>query len=163
MIEIIPNWHPFFVHFTVALLMLSSVLFIVGYASKKAPVILVAQWNLWIGTLITIATIIAGLYAYNTVDHTAQSHQAMTIHRNWALPTAGLYLCLAIWSFIRRFKPVTWLFVGLMFVASIGLSITGYLGAELVYRYGTGVMASSEKNIQQDHHQNQHDGHNHTH
>ena len=54
MFEVIPNWHPVFVHFTVALLSLSSLLFLVGVlapsnASWKKSSLTVARWNLWIG------------------------------------------------------------------------------------------------------------------
>lgn len=30
MIEIIPNWHPIFVHFTIALLTISTLLYVAG-------------------------------------------------------------------------------------------------------------------------------------
>jgi uncharacterized membrane protein len=45
----IPNWHPVFVHFTVALLMVSVLLFMVtmlaGNASWRASCLSAAQWN----------------------------------------------------------------------------------------------------------------------
>src|SRR3989304_5394024 len=66
MIEIIPNWHPILVHFTVGLL--------------AGP----------------------GWPAYNSFDHDDVSHAAMTTHRNWALPTVGLFVVLALWSVWRH-------------------------------------------------------------
>ena len=35
MIEIIPNWHPILVHFTIGLLAISTALYAAGYALKK--------------------------------------------------------------------------------------------------------------------------------
>lgn len=35
MIEIIPNWHPIFVHFTIALLTISTLLYVAGLFLKK--------------------------------------------------------------------------------------------------------------------------------
>jgi hypothetical protein len=48
-----------------------------------------ANWSLWSGCLFAIATAIAGWLAYNSVAHDSASHAAMTLHRNWALPTAS--------------------------------------------------------------------------
>ncbi len=142
MIEIIPNWHPILVHFTIGLLAVSGLLYAVGYAFKRDNLLTVARWNLWLGSLITIATVLAGLYAYSTVAHDGASHAAMTNHKNWALPTASVFLALSLWAFIKQRggKPVSLLFVILILMASISLGITGFKGAEVVYRHGTGVM-----------------------
>ncbi len=145
--EIIPNWHPLFVHFTVALLITATGLFLLGtLASGKswsATALKVAHINLWIGALVTIATVIAGLYAYNTVDHDTPSHLAMTDHRNWALPTAATFAVLAIWSaaIYRRSVKVGPAFLVVLLLATGTLSATAWKGGELVYRHGLGVMS----------------------
>lgn len=96
--EIIPNWHPILVHFTIGLLSISALLYLAGLVLKKENLLIAARWNLWIGTTITVGTVLAGLYAYNTVAHDAPSHAAMTDHRNWALVTAGTFVLLALWA-----------------------------------------------------------------
>ena len=147
MIEIIPNYHPVLVHFTVALLGISSLLFVVGAfapatAAWKDKCLTVARWNLWMGAAITVATVLAGWQAYNTVTHDGPSHAAMTDHRNWALITAPLFILLALWAFAaRKKKQVGIVFIALMIVASILLAVTGFKGGEVVYRYGLGVMS----------------------
>lgn len=73
MIEIIPNWHPILVHFTIGLLAISTALYAAGFALKKVSLLITARWNLWLGALITIGTVAAGLYAYNTVAHDGMS------------------------------------------------------------------------------------------
>ena len=94
MIEIIPNWHPLLVHFTVGQLT-TLVLFYLASAilshtnSWKQQWLNMANWSLWSGCLFAIATAIAGWLAYNSVAHDSASHAAMTLHRNWALPTAS--------------------------------------------------------------------------
>ncbi|NOR51996.1 MAG: hypothetical protein GQ470_05195, partial [Gammaproteobacteria bacterium] len=45
-----------------------------------------------------VLTVASGLYAYNTVAHDTPSHAAMTLHRDWALATVGLFSLLTIWS-----------------------------------------------------------------
>lgn len=146
MIEIIPNWHPIFVHFTIALFSVSALLFCISYPMRKkkwgAFLLSAAYINLWAGALFTIATLIAGWYAYNTVAHDTASHAAMTDHRNWALFTAGLWGVLALWSvFLFIKKQINMIFIGFILVASGLLATTGYKGGEIVYRYGLGVMS----------------------
>jgi len=146
MIEIIPNWHPLMVHFTVGLFSISALMYFIGSLLKKPHLLLAARWNLWIGAIMTVGTVLAGLQAYNSVAHDAASHAAMTNHRNWALPTAGTFIALALWALWKQrgAKTVNPVFVGAILLASAMLSITGYKGAELVYRYGIGVMSMPE-------------------
>ena len=145
-IEIIPNWHPIFVHFTVALLSLSSLLYLAGLVLRRPNLLIVARWNLWIGAGITVGTVLAGFYAYNTVAHDGPSHAAMTDHKNWALVTASIFGVLAIWSLLkhRGAKSVSSGFVALILLASGLLAVTGYKGGEVVYRHGMGVMRMPE-------------------
>src|SRR3990167_7287845 len=105
--EIITNWHPIFVHFTVALFSTSTGLFLVSYilnSIKKIPNIfiveceIVARWCLWLSAFVTIITVSFGFYAYYTVKHDVISHTAMTVHLNWAIATALLIYILAAWS-----------------------------------------------------------------
>jgi uncharacterized membrane protein len=154
MIEIIPNWHPIFVHFTVALLSVALGLFVVGQLVKCDQAVLVAKWNLWIGSAVTLITVAAGFYAYNTVAHDTPSHEAMTEHRNLALTTVALLLPVLIWSVIshRKGRSLGLAFVGLFVLQGAVLASTAWHGAELVYRHGLGVMSLPKSD---DHH---HDG-----
>ncbi len=159
MIEIIPNWHPIFVHFTVALLSLAAGLFVVTPFIKsplKEQWIIVARWTLWFGAGITIITGLTGLYAYNTVDHDSPSHLAMTEHRNWAIVTISLFLALAAWSivWVRKNKTLGTAFVVCIAIAGAVLGSTAWHGGEVVYRYGIGVMSLPKV---------EGDGHNHAH
>jgi len=159
MFEIIPNWHPIFVHFTVALLSLSVGLVVVTPFVKsplKEQWRIVARWALWFGAGFTIITGITGLYAYNTVAHDTPSHLAMTDHRNWAVVTITLFLALAVWSIVRvrKDKNLGKSFVVCMVIAGSVLGSTAWHGGEVVYRYGLGVMSLPKA---------EGDGHNHSH
>jgi len=117
-----------------------------------------ANWSLWSGSLFTIATVIAGWFAYNSVAHDEASHAAMTLHRNWAIPTAILFLIIAISAIhLARNKNVPGIrFILVSLIALILLMITGWLGAEAVYRYGLGVMSLPQVETGTE-------GHNHSH
>lgn len=152
MIEIIPNWHPIFVHFTVGVFSVAFVLYIFAYLFNHLKLIpahivtefeITGRWCLWIAGIMTIFTVMAGLYAYNTVRHDEPSHLAMINHRNWALPTAGLIVLFAIWSAWRHYKNKTlsFAFIISLFIVEILLICTAWRGGELVYRHGLGVMS----------------------
>lgn len=152
MIEIIPNWHPLFVHFTVSLLTTSVVFYLLAFTTKYLKAIpltivsefeIVGRWCLWVGAIITIFTVAAGFYAYYTVKHDVTSHVVMTTHRNWALPTASAIFLAAIWSAWRYYKNkgLTIIFIGALLVLQGLLLITAWFGAELVFRYGIGVIS----------------------
>lgn len=164
MIEIIPNWHPIFVHFTVALFSTSVGFYTLSYLCNKFNIFknltsdfeVVARWCLWVVGIIVIGTVLAGLYAYNTVNHDEPSHLAMTNHRNWAIPTGIAMVIVAIWSLWRTYKrqalSITFI-IALLIVQGLLLS-TAWRGAELVFRYGLGVMSLPKS---------EGEGHNHKH
>ncbi len=145
MIENMTTWHPILVHFTVALFTVSALLFVVALLAPgrpwKANALTAAHWNLWIGAALTVATVAAGFYAFNTVDHDDQAHPVMLAHRNWALATAILFWALALWSAkTRRGGGETGPALVVVLVVATGLLFTAALkGGELVYRHGLGV------------------------
>ncbi len=150
MIEIIPNWHPIFVNFTVALFIVSMLLHIVALlapnASWRGTCLAAAQWNLALGAVFALITVGTGLNAYYSVAHDSPSHAAMTDHRNWAFATAGAIVGLALWQWTQRHRhtqPNFILAITLVLAGGV-LSVTAWKGAELVFRYGLGVMALVE-------------------
>ena len=164
MIEIIPNWHPIFVHFAIGLLTISTGFHLVVLFNRKSTNYhqfeSVANWNLWIGSILAVVTVVAGWLAYNSVDHDTPSHLAMTDHRNWAMGTAGVFVALAIWSFQRARKsiPIGWVLVTLLVIATGLLGATGFKGGELVFRHGLGVMSLPKSEEGQDGHDHDHGG-----
>lgn len=172
--EVIPNWHPIFVHFTVALLSVATFFYFLTLSFSRArwkdQWLAVANWNLWLGVVFAIATGIAGWFAYNSVVHDTPSHAAMTDHRNWAFATLAIFIPLGIWSlwWARRNKAPGMMFLILSFVATGVLISTAWRGGEVVYRYGLGVMSmpkvsndAHEKNAPA--HRDADDGHQHSH
>lgn len=172
MIEIIPNWHPVLVHFTIGLLSVSVLLHLLGSlittSGLRLQVQITARWTLWLGVLFTVGTVLTGVHAFDTVAHsTLAEHKAMSSHRNWALATAALFMVLGLWSLLANLfsngkfqgrRPR--LFVILMLIAGSLLAITGYKGGELVYRHGIGVLAAGHQHGHHDHdHDHDHDQH----
>ncbi len=160
MIEILPNWHPMFVHFTVSLFTVSTLFYFLAAFTSRLKMnhefLVVARWCLWLSAIITVGTIIAGFRAYYTVAHDGPSHAAMSDHRNWALGTFVVIMALAIGSFLRRrsHKSASVLFLISMLIGLGLLMATAWRGGELVYRHGLGVMSlpkTNETGHQHDH------------
>ena len=144
MIEIVPNWHPVLVHFTVALVVVAVVLHMLSGLfpeGRREQARTVARWNLILGAGFAIATVIAGFQAYFTVAHDGPSHAAMIQHRNWALAALFLILGLALWQWRLASARLSALFVVGSVVTGLVLVATAYKGGELVFVHGLGVQS----------------------
>lgn len=145
-IEIIPNWHPIFVHFTVALYTIAVAFFILAWLFTRVKIstefLITARWCLWAGAVFGIVTVIFGFIAFNTVAHDDPAHRVMIDHRNWALATLLGVAIMAVWSWVtrRRHRPSILFLLGLIIVFVL-LTTTAWHGGELVYRHGLGVMS----------------------
>lgn len=150
--EIIPNWHPIFVHFTVALFSIAVFFFFLTYVTSYTKLKsisflsefeIVARWCLWLSAVFAIITVSFGFYAYYTVKHDVISHAAMTTHRNWALITASIIVLSGLWSLWRHNKKIklTLTFLLVILIGEGLLVTTAWHGGEVVYRYGIGVMS----------------------
>lgn len=145
--EILPNWHPFLVHFAVALPITAAVLLLASQLLREKPVgaqlATTGRWALWIGAVTAVLAAAAGFQAYYSVAHDAPSHAAMTVHLKWALGTLALLVVTAGLAWKERTRAVgSSLALGTALTVSVvALATTGYLGAENVYRHGLGVMS----------------------
>ncbi len=146
--QLIPNWHPVFVHFTVALLFTAGVLHLLAAmlspdSPSRAQMAIVGRWNLWLGFLITIGTATAGFIAFDSVVHDDPAHAAMKLHRNFALATVALYLPFVIASAIDalRNRLPSGAFAFALLVPTALLVVTAWRGGELVFRHGLGVQS----------------------
>lgn len=161
MIEIIPNLHPFIVHFSIAPLSISTILllsiYIPIFSKVRNEVLATAKWCLYIGGVSTLFAVVSGLQAFGSVEHDAAGHIAMSLHRNSALLTFLLYLIAVIIFFRTQIGKVKYWFVIYLLIANSSLLVTGYLGAENVYRHGLGVKRVPEAIKSTDSHHKSHE------
>jgi uncharacterized membrane protein len=146
MIEVVPNWHPVLVHFTVALLVVAPLLFFASTwlpmeSPSKLRLLAAARCNLLLGFIVSLGTIAAGWYAANTVAHDEAAHAAMLTHRNLALVTVAAYAPFVLWTLTRGHGPRSHglLFAVLLLLPMVSLTLTAWRGGELVYVHGLGV------------------------
>jgi len=157
MIEIIPNWHPIFVHFTITLLVFAGLFqFLIWFFRSRIDeekIKFVQKWLIGLGSVFVIITVATGLQAYYTVDHDTASHHAMQEHRNWAVLTAAVFLIAAgLFYFLTNYRQI--LTGSLLVVSFVLVTITAYKGGELVYVYGLGVR--SLPSVDSDDHRHSH-------
>ena len=147
MFEIVPNWHPIFVHFTIALYVMATALYAATLFGRESgwsnAALVAARINLWAGAALSVLTVIAGISAFFTVPHDAAQEIFMAAHRRWAIVTAAIWWFIAVMEAVRATQGKTaHLAVALALVAAVGpLAVTGWKGGELVYRNGIGVTA----------------------
>jgi uncharacterized membrane protein/ketosteroid isomerase-like protein len=145
-IEIIPNWHPIWVHFAIALLICGTVIYTgFGWKAKSNSTepthpLIVSRWMLWLGVFASLATLLTGYWASITVAHDDLAHANMLVHRNWAIGATAIFVIGAGWEFLRRTENKASVLSAALFLAgSAALLVTGMEGAENVYEHGLGV------------------------
>ena len=145
MIDIIPNWHPIWVHFAIALLITSACLFLMfgwrsSQTSGRANALIVARWTLRLGAIAAIGALLTDYLASGSVTHDDVSHANMMVHRNWAFATTAIFLVTLLIDYMKQNETrVSMLSILLLVSGSVTLAITGLEGAENVYQYGLGV------------------------
>jgi uncharacterized membrane protein/ketosteroid isomerase-like protein len=145
MIEIIPNWHPIWVHFAIALLTTGAGIYLLlGWKGRNSGTplnaMIVARWMLCLGAAAGLVALLTGYLASTSVAHDDLAHANMMVHRNWAYASTTIFVVAAILEFIRRNQVRASFLSALLLVAGgFTLVMTGLEGAENVYEHGLGV------------------------
>ena len=154
--EILPNWHPILVHFTIAFVVTCAISQIFRTSNEDKQRTLESFQNVLtpLAFLAILATVATGLYAYYTVQHDSPSHAAMTDHRNWAfITTLTFVVSCGLWKWSKhRARAITTVLFALSLLL---ISVTGFKGGELVFQYGVGVRSMPE--VSGDGHDHDHD------
>lgn len=149
------NIHPMLVHFPIAFLSLFVLIDFIGTFAKKAALRQFAGSLLYLGTVFTIFTVIAGFMAAETVPHGHNVHDIMEHHEHLGISILGLSLALSAW---RLRRPVEGF--GIYNVLSLilaGVLIFGAdLGGLMVYKYGVAVEAVTVS-TEDSHHHHEHE------
>jgi uncharacterized membrane protein len=137
--------HPIFVHFTIALTSASLTFDVLGFWFEKATLIAAGGWTLFGSAVMTLITISTGLTSATRAPvEEGEARSFLRAHMALGLIFYGLLAAVTFWriSLWQNGRGVTWLYLASLGVVSLVMTIQGYLGGELVYRYGVEVEQS---------------------
>ncbi len=141
-LKAVPNVHPLFVHFPIALLLIAVYLFFAGIVFRKDEFLISAKWNLLLGSIFGIITVITGFLAESTLPHNQEIHQAMEIHEKIMITTVILALGLAGYLFYKKdlacVREQVFFRIGLIIMAVL-LAVGADYGGKMVFKYGAGT------------------------
>ena len=145
MVDISVVSHALFVHFSIALIVMSSIGYCVSMLANKYLIKhqarLLARWALWVAAAATLFAVVTGMYAYSSSGHDDHSHFLLNEHRNLAGVVTIIVICLALWAGVlfNDDKEEGMGFLLLNLSTAAGLFYIVWTGTILVYQYGVGV------------------------
>ncbi len=134
--------HPIFVHFTIALTASSLFFDALGWFFYKNSLSNAGFWTMIGAALITLATILSGLVSSTKVPmEEGEARSFLRAHMVLGFAFYGLLTALAFWrlSLWQSASAVSWWYLAALAIVSLVMTAQGYLGGELVYRYGVEV------------------------
>ena len=137
--------HPIFVHFTIALTSASLVFDALGLFFSKASLTAAGGWTLVGSAVMTLATISTGLTSSARAPvEEGEARSFLRAHMALGLIFYGLLVAITFWrlSLWQDGQSVSWLYLAVLAAVSLVMTVQGYLGGELVYRYGVEVEQS---------------------
>ena len=142
--EVMPNIHPFLVHFPVALLTTALTFEVLGVLLSRGEFSKAGWWIQMAGTIGIVAAVLSGLSAKSQVFIPLPAAGTFDAHQQLAFVTAGGFAALLLWRLGMRAKidPGRRFLYLTLFAASLAcLWVGAWYGGELVYRFGVGIVS----------------------
>jgi uncharacterized membrane protein len=140
--------HPIFVHFTIALTSASLVFDALGFFFGKISLAAAGGWTLAGAAVMTLATLSTGLTSATRAPvEEGEARSFLRAHMALGFIFYGLLIAITFWrvSLWQSGRSVSWLYLATLAVVSLVMTVQGYLGGELVYRYGVEVEQAYRK------------------
>lgn len=136
------NVHPLFVHFPIALLLMSSLFYWSGTIFKNTGLMQAGRWSLYGGTVFGVISVITGLQAAYSAPHDDTTHRIMLLHQNLAYGILAASATLSVWTLVVKLAiPVKGkrLFLATHLVLAAVVIQQADLGGRMVFLKGVGV------------------------
>jgi uncharacterized membrane protein len=132
--------HPIFVHFTIALTTSSLAFDALGFFLNRASLTAAGGWTLVGSALMTLMTISTGLTSSTRAPvEEGEARSFLRAHMALGFIFYGLLAAMTLWRLSLWQEGVSWLYLAALAIVSLVMTVQGYLGGELVYRYGVEV------------------------
>jgi uncharacterized membrane protein len=134
--------HPIFVHFTIALTASSLIFDALGFFLNRASLTAAGGWTLVGSAVMTLITLSTGLTSSMRAPvEEGEARSFLRVHMALGFIFYGLLAAITLWrlSLWQAGAGVSWLYLAALATVSLVMTVQGYLGGELVYRYGVEV------------------------
>ncbi|MFC2150177.1 DUF2231 domain-containing protein [Calditrichota bacterium] len=136
------NFHPIFVHFTIALLIMAVLFDLLGWVLKRDSLVQAGWWNLIFALPSALTSLFSGLYAEESIEHGKVLHELMEKHESLGFVVVGVVALLFVWRVVKKgafYDKWRLAYVSVGVVGVMVLSLGGWIGGEMVYKHGAGV------------------------
>lgn len=180
-----PNLHPIIVHFPIALIIVAVICDLIGIISRKRSFIQTANIVSVFAAIGAVFAVVTGLLAEGSIWHPGPAHEILETHEMFGFIFLGVIIVTVIFRLAigdKIYSRLKWIGFIMVLIASGIVGYGGYLGGEMVYTHGAGVMEAQVKTAEVDSLQNElnrlkgeeqteeaeqapqgHDGHDHAH
>ncbi|HEY0970735.1 MAG TPA: DUF2231 domain-containing protein [Gemmatimonadales bacterium] len=134
--------HPILVHFTIALTSSSLLFDTLGRVLAVSSLGDAAWWTLAAALPATLGAIVSGVTSRRRLPmEEGEARSWLRAHMALGPVFAGLLVAVAFWRGAARADgaPVSWSYLAALGVVVAVMAVQGYLGGELVYRFGAEV------------------------
>jgi uncharacterized membrane protein len=134
--------HPIYVHFTIALTAASAAFDALGFFFGVVSLAAAGWWALAGSIIMTLLTLSSGLASRMRLPmEEGEARSFLRAHMALGPIFYGLLVAVGFWrvSLWQAGQAVSWFYLAAMGAVLLVLLVQGYLGGELVYRYGAEV------------------------
>ena len=135
-------FHAIFAHFTIALTASSLGFDVAAKLLDAESLAAAAWWTLAAASVLTLLTLASGVTSRVRLPmEEGEARSFLRCHMALGPTFYGLLLAAAVWraELWERGAPVTVWYLAALALATLVMTVQGYLGGELVYRYGAEV------------------------
>lgn len=140
--------HPILVHFTIALTATAFAFDVLAFVFELNELTAIGWWLLAAAILITLATLATGVRSRLRLPvEEGEMRSFLRAHMALGPISFGLLLAVGIWrgKLWQAGAGVTEWYLAAMAGVTLVMAVQGYLGGELVYRYGAEVKSDYRK------------------
>lgn len=136
--------HPIFVHFPIVFWSTASLCDLLGIYNDEFWFF--GNWCLFLGCISALPTTLSGFWDFTTKEIPRRAHLTFKWHASSATLAFSLYITTLLIRYQEgRLITPSITAISLSVLALIALSIAGFLGGSLVYRFSTGTCKQEQE------------------
>lgn len=141
-----PNLHPAFIHFPIALVLVSFLCDFFAYVLRNSSLRSAAWWTLLAGGVFGIIAALTGLWDRSHVPMDDVASKFVDFHMWIGFAVLAAVATLMIWRgfiFSRR-QTINFAYLTAALLATVLVLFQGWVGGEVVYSFGVGVAPAGQ-------------------